>query len=146
MTEVMDEYSFDDRGRWTGTLGSHPQVPGAAYVVIADHVGNQYKTKGWQGSDAKKVTLYWANGFEDSNLWQLPADQTLYLIMRSCRYKGEIEVESVDKATYDAYTIDWGTQSVENTVFTVKARKVIIDGQLRIVRGDRVFDATGREL
>ncbi|MBQ7631713.1 MAG: hypothetical protein IJS82_03020 [Paludibacteraceae bacterium] len=147
ITEVKEEYTFDERGRWTGTLGAHPQKPGASYVVIQDHIGNQYKTKGWQGEDAKKVTLYWANGFEDSNVWQLPADQTLYLIMRSCRYKGEIVVESVDQATYNAYTIDWGnTQGVEENVVVEKARKEFVNGQLRIVRGDKVFDATGREI
>lgn len=146
VTEIKDEYTFDERGRWTGSLAAHPQKPGAAYVVIADHIGNQYKTKGWQGEDAQKVTLYWANGFEDSNVWQLPTEQTLYIIMRSCTFKGEIEVERVDKATYDAYTIDWGAQGVEETTVGEKARKVFVNGQLHIIRGDKVFDATGREI
>ena len=38
------------------------------------------------------------------------------------------------------------TQAIEKTMVTEKAHKVIIDGQLRIVRGDKVYDATGREL
>lgn len=33
-----------------------------------------------------------------------------------------------------------------NTPVTEKARKVFIDGQLRIIRGDKMFDATGRQL
>lgn len=33
-----------------------------------------------------------------------------------------------------------------NTQVTEKARKVFIDGQLRIIRGDKMFDATGRQL
>jgi hypothetical protein len=37
-------------------------------------------------------------------------------------------------------------QGVEQTVVAEKAHKVIIDGKLRIVRGDKIFDATGREL
>lgn len=37
-------------------------------------------------------------------------------------------------------------QGVENTTVSEKAHKVVIDGQLRIVRGDKVFDATGRQL
>ena len=37
-------------------------------------------------------------------------------------------------------------QGIENTSITEKARKVIIDGQLRIVRGDKIYDATGRQL
>ena len=148
----MAEYTFDERGRWTGVLGSHPDKEHISYVVIIDEEGNQYKTKGWQGENATKVTLYWANGFEDSNVWQLPADQTLYLIMRKCTFKGSIEVERVDQATYEAYTIDWGTstpgqqEAVENTVVKTHARKAIIDGRLVIIRGEKMFDATGRAL
>ena len=37
-------------------------------------------------------------------------------------------------------------QAIDNTTVTEKAHKVIIDGQLRIVRGDKIFDATGRQL
>lgn len=37
-------------------------------------------------------------------------------------------------------------QGIENTPATEKARKVFIDGQLRIIRGDKMFDATGRQL
>ena len=121
---------------------------------IMDEEGNQYKTKGWLG-ETTKATLYWANGFENSNVWQLPADVTLYLIMRKCTFKGSIEVESVDQATYDAYTIDWGTenpggeeqhQAIDQVEGQKQVRKMIIDGQLRIVRGEKVFDATGRQL
>ena len=38
------------------------------------------------------------------------------------------------------------TQGVENTTAPEKALKVFIDGQLRIVRGDKIFDVTGRQL
>ena len=37
-------------------------------------------------------------------------------------------------------------QGIENTLSTDKAHKVIIDGQLRIIRGNKVFDATGQQL
>ena len=42
--------------------------------------------------------------------------------------------------------VSTGAQSVEQTIVTEKAHKVIIDGQLRIVRGNKIFDATGRQL
>ena len=113
--EQKTEYTFDNRGRWSGSLLSHPAKDNISYVVIMDEEGNQYKTKGWQGENATKVTLYWANGFEDSNVWQLPAGQTIYLIMRKCTFKGSIEVEKVDQATYNAYTIDWGTTPTPGT-------------------------------
>jgi hypothetical protein len=54
-------------------------------------------------------------------------------------------LERVDKATYDAYHLE-SKQAIENTAVTEKARKVFIDGQLRIMRSDKVFDATGRQL
>lgn len=170
VTEMKDEYKFDNRGRWTGTLSANPSSgKKAAFVVIMDEEGNQYKTKGWQGEAATKVTLYWANGFSDSNVWQLPSDETLYIIMRKCTFKGTIDVEKVDKATYEAYTIDWGTsnsgggnegggnegggngdnpgnQAVDNTPVVQKAHKMIMDGQLVIIRDDKMFDATGRQL
>ena len=37
-------------------------------------------------------------------------------------------------------------QAIDNTIVNEKAHKIIIDGQLRIVRGDKIFDATGRQL
>ena len=37
-------------------------------------------------------------------------------------------------------------QAINNTEVSEKAHKVMVDGQLRIVRGDKMFDATGREL
>lgn len=154
--EQLPEYTFDKRGRWTGTLAAHPAKPGASYVVLTDEEGNQYKTKGWQGEDAKKVTLYWANGWEDSNVWQLPAGQTIYLIMRSCIFKGAIEVERVDQATYDAYSIDWGTEdpgtdpgddkALDENEVSNNTHKFFQNGQLYILRGEKIFDATGRQL
>jgi hypothetical protein len=36
--------------------------------------------------------------------------------------------------------------SVQNTVVAEKAQKTIIDGQLRIVVGEKVYDATGHQM
>jgi hypothetical protein len=68
--------------------------------------------------------------------------------MRSCTFKGSIEVEKVDKNTYDSYSINWGNgdQAIENAEVGEKARKVMVDGELRIIRGEKVYDATGRQL
>lgn len=145
--DMKDEYTFDERGRWTGKLGAHPKVPGASYVVLADEDGNQYKTKGWQGESATKVTLYWANGFEDSNVWQLPADQDLYLIMLSCTFKGSIVVEKVDKATYDSYTINWGSgNAVDNVTIDAKITKTIENGQVVIIKDGVRYNLLGAQL
>lgn len=149
VTEIKEEYTFDERGRWSGSLAAHPQKPGAAYVIITDELGNQYKTKGWQGEDAKKVTLYWANGFEDSNVWQLPTGQTLYIIMRKCVYKGSIEVELVDQSTYNAYSIDWDSwnaNAVENTTVRTNITKTIENGQVVIIKNGVRYNLLGAQL
>lgn len=39
-----------------------------------------------------------------------------------------------------------GDEAIETTTVQEKAHKVFVDGQLRIVRGDKTFDATGRQL
>ena len=88
--------------------------------------------------------MEWANGWQGCQKWAIP-EGVNYIIMRSAACKGQIQLERVDKATYDAYHFS-GSQAIENTAVSEKARKVFIDGQLRIVRGDKVYDATGREM
>ena len=115
-----------------------------SYIGIKDHMCNYYYFRGEDDCHEDKVTLEWANGWSPCKKWAIP-EGVNYIIMRSATYKGNIVLERVDKATYDAY--HWGgNQAIENTTVTEKAHKVIIDGQLRIVRGDKIFDATGRQL
>ena len=115
-----------------------------SYIGIKDHMCNYYYFRGEDDCHEDKVTLEWANGWSPCKKWAIP-EGVNYIIMRSATYKGNIVLERVDKATYDAY--HWGgNQAIENTTVNEKAHKVIIDGQLRIVRGDKIFDATGRQL
>ena len=114
-----------------------------SYIAIKDDDGNFYYAEGSQEPKGSKVTLKWANGWSPCQKWSIP-EGTQYIIMRSLEFKGNIDLELVDKATYDAYHLD--LQAIENTTVSEKAHKVIIDGELRIIRGDKVFDATGRQL
>lgn len=115
-----------------------------SYIGIKDHMCNYYYFRGEDDCHEDKVTLEWANGWSPCKKWAIP-EGVNYIIMRSATYKGNIVLERVDKATYDAYHFG-GSQAIENTPVTEKARKVFIDGQLRIIRGDKMFDATGRQL
>lgn len=115
-----------------------------SYIGIKDHMCNYYYFRGEDDCHEDKVTLEWANGWSPCKKWAIP-EGVNYIIMRSATYKGNIVLERVDKATYDAYHFG-GNQAIENTPVTEKARKVFIDGQLRIIRGDRMFDATGKEV
>ena len=115
-----------------------------SYIAIKDHLGNFYYSKTATTIANESVTMDWANGWSPCEKWAIP-EGVNYIIMRSATYKGNIVLERVDKATYDAYHFG-GNQAIENTPVTEKARKVFIDGQLRIIRGDKMFDATGRQL
>ena len=132
-----DDFMFDD-----GKLTIDCQM--GSYICIKDHMGNYYHSRTETTIADTQVTLEWNNGWTGGQKWAIPEGMN-YIIIRSATYKGQIKLERVDKATYDAY--HYGNhQAIENTTAAEKAHKVIIDGQLRIVRGGRTFDATGREL
>ena len=115
-----------------------------SYIAIKDHLGNFYYSKTATTIANESVTMDWANGWSPCEKWAIP-EGVNYIIIREAACKGQIKLERVDKATYDAYHFG-GNQAIENTPVTEKARKVFIDGQLRIIRGDKMFDATGRQL
>lgn len=131
-----DEYLFVD-----GKLTIDCQM--GSYIAIKDHMGNFYYSKTETTIANESVTMEWANGWQGCQKWAIP-EGVNYIIMRSAAYKNKLVLERVDKATYDAY--HYNPQGIEKTEVTEKAHKVIIDGQLRIVRGDKIFDATGRQL
>ncbi len=115
-----------------------------SYIAVKDHMGNFYYAEGNSDATGNTVTLKWANGWSPCQKWAI-LEGTQYIIIRSAQFKGQIVLETVDKATYDAYSFG-GSQAIENAEVSEKARKIFIDGQLRIVRGDKIFDATGRQL
>ena len=131
-----DQYLFVD-----GKLTIDCQM--GSYIAIKDHMGNFYYSKTETTIANESVTMDWANGWQGCQKWAIP-EGVNYIIIRSSAYKNKIVLERVDKATYDAY--HYNPQGIENTEVTEKAHKMIIDGQLRIVRGDKIFDATGRQL
>ena len=131
-----DEYLFED-----GKLMIDCKM--GSYICIKDHLGNFYRSKTPTTIQDTQVTLDWQNGWAGGEKWAIPEGVNYIIIRAAC--KGQIKLERVDKATYDAYHFG-GNQAIENTPVTEKARKVFIDGQLRIIRGDKMFDATGRQL
>lgn len=132
-----DEYMFVD-----GKLTIDCKM--GSYIAIKDHLGNFYYSKTETTIANESVTMDWANGWTPCQKWAIP-EGVNYIIIRDAACKGQIKLERVDKATYDAY--HWGaSQDIVNTQVTEKARKVFIDGQLRIIRGDKMYDATGRQL
>ena len=116
-----------------------------SYICIKGHMGNFYRSKTPTTIADTQVTFDWQNGWANGQQWAIP-EGINYIIMRSASWKGQIVLERVDKATYDAYHYGNGKQGIENTEVREKAHKVFVDGQLRIVRGDKMFDATGKEV
>ena len=139
-----DNYLFQD-----GKLTIECKM--GSYIAIKDHMGNYYYAEGTDNATGNKVTLKWANGWSPCQKWAI-LEGTQYIIIRSASFKGTITLETVDKATYDAYhygpTPEPGPddQAVENTVVGEKAHKTVIDGKMVIIRGDKMFDITGRQL
>ena len=131
-----DNYLFED-----GKLTIDCQM--GSYIAIKDHMGNYYYSRTQTTIADASVHFEWASGWSGCEKWAIP-EGVNYIVIRSASFKGDIYLERVDKATYDAY--HWSSQAIENTTVSEKARKVIIDGQLRIVRGNKIFDATGRQL
>lgn len=131
-----DEYLIED-GKMTidCKMGS--------YICIKDHLGNFYRSRTQTTIADTQVTFEWQNGWAGGEKWAIP-EGVNYIIVRSASFKGKIVLERVDKATYDAYHYD--LQGIKKVETKAKARKQIIDGQLRIIRGDKMYDATGREL
>jgi len=120
-------------------------VGDAAYVFVIyqEHgvQGVQYMTDGWLGFEVTHATLNACGDCPNGNKLYLPAgDHTLYLYDNG---DGTLELST---QPMPGKTLVGGGQGVENTFVNEKAHKMIIDGQLRIIRGDKTFDATGRQL
>ena len=99
-TVYDDQYKFVD-GKLTinCTYGS--------YIGIKDDDGNTYYSKAKTTIADQTVTLDWANGWSGCEKWAIP-EGVNYIIMREVNFKGQIKLERVDKATYDAYFLDMG--------------------------------------
>lgn len=104
--------------------------------------GVQYMTSAWSNEPVAQATLS-VDGGGNYQKWNCPVGTTkLYLYDNG---DGTLEISNKElpgKKLADPQP----TQAIEKMVVTEKARKVIMDGQLRIVRGDKIYDATGREL
>ena len=118
-----------------------------AYVFILFQVDNQdgaqYFAKEYVDDSHTQATFYPQADAPACEKWRLPAGATnLYL------YDNGDGSLTMSIAPIPGMTLadPQPVQGIESTVATEKAHKTIINGELRIVRGERVFDATGREL
>jgi len=117
----------------------------AGYIFVVYQVhgvpGVQYMTDGWLGTELTHATMSNCGTCTNGNKLYIPAGTyTLYLYDNG---DGTVELSREPLA---GKTLVGGAQAIENTEVAEKAHKVIIDGQLRIVRGEKIFDTIGRQL
>ena len=108
-------------------------------------IGEQYMTKGTDAPSGTHTTLY-KDGFEK---FGVPEGTVTFYLYDNGDGTLELSIEPLEGKTLvgGGDNPEPGQQeAVEQTTVSTKARKAIINGQLRIIRGEKMFDATGREL
>lgn len=106
---------------------------------VDGYPGVQYMTSSWVDGP-RSATLSTKGGSEK---WNCPlGTTTLYLYDNG---DGTLEI-SADPIPGKKLADPQPAQGLENTATSDKARKMFVNGQLVIVRGDKMFDATGRQL
>ncbi len=119
-----------------------------SYIAVKDDQTNYYYAEGTSDAQGDKVTLKWANGWSPCQKWAI-LEGVRYIIIRKIAFKGEIELELVDKATFDAYHFDInddGESAVENTTIHKNVIKTIINGQVVIIKDGVQYNLLGAQL
>lgn len=101
-------------------------VPGVQYMAPSYVDGPTHATMTTTGSDKLHIPA---------------GNYTLYLYDN-----GDGTVELAYQSMEGKTLVSCDGQGIENTKVDTKAHKTVIDGQLRIIRGEKIYDATGREL
>ena len=126
---------------------------GYFFVLVCEQgtvVGECYRAKAY--STEQHTTLWPESVLKAENLSSevlaVPAPSaTFYLYDNG---DGSLELSTVELPNRTLVGNCGGSQpeqeAVENTVVNTKTRKAIIDGRLVIIRGEQMFDATGRAL
>lgn len=119
-----------------------------SYIGVKDDQTNYYYFKGESNATGDNVTLLWANGWSPCQKWAIP-EGVNYIIIRKIAFKGEVELQRVDKATFDAYHFDINDEdqsAVENTTIKSNITKTIINGQVVIIKDGVQYNLLGAQL
>jgi len=121
-----------------------------SYIGVKDDQTNYYYFQGANNAEGDNVTLKWANGWSPCQKWAIP-EGVNYIIIRKIAFKGEIELQRVDKATYDAYSFDINDEgdddsAVENTTIRTNVTKTVINGQVVIIKDGVQYNLLGAQL
>ena len=117
-----------------------------SYIAMKDFDGNFYYSRRQTSINDSKVTFEWANGWSGCEKWAIP-EGVNYIIIRSIEWKGKIELERVDKATYDAYELNLDDEdAVDNITVEANTIKTVENGQVVIIKDGVRYNMLGAEL
>ena len=118
-----------------------------SYIAIKDFDGNFYYSRVETTINDSKATLEWANGWSPCQKWAIPEGMN-YIIIRKIAFKGQIELERVDKATFDAYSLEFCDEEDAVETPTVKANvtKTIENGQVVLIKDGVRYNLLGAQL
>jgi len=120
-----------------------------SYIGVKDDQTNYYYFLGDNNATGDNVTLKWANGWSPCQKWAIP-EGVNYIIIRKIAFKGNIELQRVDKATFDAYHFDINDEgsetAVENSTIHKDVIKTIINGQVVIIKDGVQYNMLGAQL
>jgi len=130
--------------------GDNDNHKGYFYVMVCDAgqvVGRDYMLEEYVDGGTH-VTLSDKESTGHAQKWGIPEGTvTFYLYDNE---DGTLELSTVElpdkKLVGGGSGSTPGQEAVENTVVKTNARKAMIDGRLVIIRGEQMFDATGRAL
>ncbi len=130
---ILADYAFEGDSKGLGYF----------FVLVCDEgavIGKEYMAKDY--SDATHCTLYSKDDTGYVEKLGVPAPSATFYLYDNGDGTLELSIEPLPGKTL----VGGGEQAIENTIVTEKAHKQIIDGQLRIIRGDKMYDATGKAL
>ena len=148
IVELMGDFRG---GVWNGTGVIMTKLDDGTYTAqIKGDADNQFKFRSGVGSDEEK----WGN-----QIWKYDDQTEAWKECGNFIFGNEdwefdedelTAICEVDLSDYDAFR--WATDvpgpgtGIENVVLTEKARKVVVDGQLYIIRDNKLFNIHGAQL
>ena len=116
-----------------------------SYIGVKDENVNYYYSRTQTTINDSQVKLEWANGWSPCEKWSIP-EGINYIIIRSIAFKGDIVLERVDKATYDAYHLNLDDDAVEDVRQDASIVKTMENGQVVIIKNGVRYNMLGAQL
>lgn len=128
------------------------EVAGIVTEMINDK-NNTYSDGGWAKyknqsfwiaeEEGKDFEVYQGIGRLDSKDTEIHIGDKVKLVCQIKNYKGTIE--NADTKGYVDIT-EQAPQGIENVTLTEKAKKVVVDGNVYIIRNNKMYDLTGAQV